>query len=213
MSRRVTSEARDRIISISSVVRRTGTRTRTGNRGFAGGSRTVLHTGTGATTGGSATDRSRRDASPSAIHGRLKVGGRVFKCSGGRLRHGTTNRGIFPRIFKASVCKHSVLIHIVCNTQISVSINMFTTLLMLVVNTLCNTVSNCYNNGISTIVRHVMRLVCTIPRVLIMLLVTATLGPVLARCVGSPNNNPLGSFTGMLNPGLVSVFVTFNLLC
>lgn len=140
-------------------------------------------------------------------HSGATTGVTPFRCSGLRRRCVShANRGLFPRVFKASGLDHSCFVHIVCNAEIDLSINIVTTVVMLVVKLICNSITKCFNKGISLVVVHVISVICSLPSVLVVVLLSIIfrrqLGPLVRKAV----------FRG-LKAGVVSVFVIFKLLC
>lgn len=58
----------------------------------------------------------------------------------------STNRGMFPRVYKASGLNESFTIHLVVNAEVDLAMNLIYTTLILVINSLFNTVTNFTNN-------------------------------------------------------------------
>lgn len=96
-------------------------------------------------------------------------------------------------------------------TRVSIIVGVCAALIVLIIGALYGSISGYCGGVVDTVMQRIVEIIYSIPEMLIILLLSATLKPALESFQNS-GNGPLQNLVTILGPNLISMFIAFGLL-
>ena len=155
-----------------------------------------------ANSGNSDVDSLRKEL---GIH--AKLGG----YSNAELQAKANGEDVFPHLFGTDKFGRDIMVRTMVGARVSMIVGICCALIVLVIGALYGSVSGYCGGKVDAVMQRIVEIIYTIPEVLIILLLSATLKPIFEEFQNS-GNGPLQNLVTILGPNLISIFIAFGLL-
>ena len=103
------------------------------------------------------------------------------------------------------------MVRVMVGTRISIIVGVCAAIIVLIIGALYGSISGYCGGVVDTVMQRIVEIIYSIPEMLIILLLSATLKPALEQFQNS-GDGPLQNLVTILGPNLISMFIAFGLL-
>lgn len=135
----------------------------------------------------------------------------MFGYSNKELQKKAEGEKVFPHVFGTDDQGRDIMVRVMVGTRVSIIVGVCAALLVLVIGALYGSVSGYCGGMVDTVMQRIVEIIYSIPEMLIILLLSATLKPALEQFQNS-GDGILQSLVTLLGPNLISMFIAFGLL-
>ena len=141
----------------------------------------------------------------------LGIQSKPFGYSMQELQRKAAGEDVFPHVFGTDEQGRDIMVRVMVGARVSIIVGVCAALLVLVIGALYGSISGYCGGMVDTVMQRIVELIYSIPEMLIILLLSATLKPALEQFQNS-GNGPLQNLVTILGPNLISIFIAFGLL-
>ena len=134
-----------------------------------------------------------------------------FGYSDKELERKAAGEKVFPHIFGTDDQGRDIMVRVMVGTRVSITVGICAALLVLVIGALYGSISGYCGGVVDTVMQRIVEIIYSIPEMLIILLLSATLKPALEQFQNS-GNGIFQKLVTTLGPNLISMFIAFGLL-
>ena len=134
-----------------------------------------------------------------------------FGYSDKELERKAAGEKVFPHIFGTDDQGRDIMVRVMVGTRVSITVGICAALLVLVIGALYGSISGYCGGVVDTVMQRIVEIIYSIPEMLIILLLSATLKPALEQFQNS-GNGIFQKLVKILGPNLISMFIAFGLL-
>ena len=134
-----------------------------------------------------------------------------FGYSDKELERKAAGEKVFPHIFGTDDQGRDIMVRVMVGTRVSITVGLCAALLVLVIGALYGSISGYCGGVVDTVMQRIVEIIYSIPEMLIILLLSATLKPALEQFQNS-GNGIFQKLVTILGPNLISMFIAFGLL-
>ena len=134
-----------------------------------------------------------------------------FVYSDKELERKAAGEKVFPHIFGTDDQGRDIMVRVMVGTRVSITVGICAALLVLVIGALYGSISGYCGGVVDTVMQRIVEIIYSIPEMLIILLLSATLKPALEQFQNS-GNGIFQKLVTILGPNLISMFIAFGLL-
>ena len=134
-----------------------------------------------------------------------------FGYSDKELERKAAGEKVFPHIFGTDDQGRDIMVRVMVGTRVSITVGICAALLVLVIGALYGSISGYCGGVVDTVMQRIVEIIYSIPEMLIILLLSATLKPALEQFQNS-GNGIFQKLVTILEPNLISMFIAFGLL-
>ena len=134
-----------------------------------------------------------------------------FGYSDKELERKAAGEKVFPHIFGTDDQGRDIMVRVMVGTRVSITVGICAALLVLVIGALYGSISGYCGCVVDTVMQRIVEIIYSIPEMLIILLLSATLKPALEQFQNS-GNGIFQKLVTILGPNLISMFIAFGLL-
>lgn len=151
------------------------------------------------------------------IRAQIKAGGaeemkpHLFGYTDEELQRKADGEFVFPHVFGCDMHGRDIMVRTMVGARVSMIVGICCALIVLVIGALYGSISGYCGGKVDAVMQRIVEIIYTIPEVLIILLLSATLKPILENFQNS-GSGPLQSLVTILGPNLISIFIAFGLL-
>ena len=135
----------------------------------------------------------------------------MFGYSNKELQKKAEGEKVFPHVFGTDDQGRDIMVRVMVGARVSIIVGVCAALLVLVIGALYGSVSGYCGGMVDTVMQRIVEIIYSIPEMLIILLLSATLKPALEQFQNS-GDGILQSLVTLLGPNLISMFIAFGLL-
>ena len=129
----------------------------------------------------------------------LGIQSKPFGYSMQELQRKAAGEDVFPHVFGTDEQGRDIMVRVMVGARVSIIVGVCAALLVLVI------------GALYTVMQRIVELIYSIPEMLIILLLSATLKPALEQFQNS-GNGPLQNLVTILGPNIIAMFIAFGLL-
>ena len=118
---------------------------------------------------------------------------------------------MFPHVFGTDTHGRDILARTMMGARVSMIVGICCALIVLVIGALYGSISGYCGGKVDAVMQRIVEIIYTIPEVLIILLLGATLKPILENFQNS-GDGFLQNMVTILGPNLIAIFIAFGLL-
>ena len=134
-----------------------------------------------------------------------------FGYSDKELERKAAGEKVFPHIFGTDDQGRDIMVRVMVGTRVSITVGICAALLVLVIGALYGSISGYCGGMVDTVMQRIVAIIYSIPEMLIILLLSATLKPALEQFQNS-GDGIFQRLVTILGPNLISMFIAFGLL-
>ena len=134
-----------------------------------------------------------------------------FGYSDKELERKAAGEKVFPHIFGTDDQGRDIMVRVMVGTRVSITVGICAALLVLAIGALYGSISGYCGGVVDTVMQRIVEIIYSIPEMLIILLLSATLKPALEQFQNS-GNGIFQKLVTILGPNLISMFIAFGLL-
>ena len=134
-----------------------------------------------------------------------------FGYSDKELERKAAGEKVVPHIFGTDDQGRDIMVRVMVGTRVSITVGICAALLVLVIGALYGSISGYCGGVVDTVMQRIVEIIYSIPEMLIILLLSATLKPALEQFQNS-GNGIFQKLVTILGPNLISMFIAFGLL-
>lgn len=145
-----------------------------------------------------------------AIRKELGIGTKLGGYSRAELERKAAGEKVFPHVFGTDGLGRDLMVRTMVGARVSMIVGVCAALLVLVIGALYGSISGYAGGVVDTVMQRIVELIYSVPEVLVILLLSATLKEGL-----SDYQNAGKTFSGLvtiLGPNLISMFIAFGML-
>ena len=135
----------------------------------------------------------------------------MFGYSNKELQKKAEGEKVFPHVFGTDDQGRDIMVRVMVGARVSIIVGVCAALLVLVIGALYGSISGYCGGMVDTVMQRIVEIIYSIPEMLIILLLSATLKPALEQFQNS-GDGILESLVTLLGPNLISMFIAFGLL-
>ncbi|MBM6926288.1 ABC transporter permease [Pseudoflavonifractor phocaeensis] len=141
----------------------------------------------------------------------LGIKAKPFGYSDDELQRMANGESVFPHIFGCDTHGRDILARTMIGARVSMIVGICCALIVLVIGAIYGSISGYCGGKVDSVMQRIVEVIYTIPEVLIILLLGATLKPVFEEFQNS-GDGPLQRLVTVLGPNLIAIFIAFGLL-
>ena len=141
----------------------------------------------------------------------LGIKNKPFGYSKQELERKANGEKVFPHVFGTDDQGRDIMVRVMVGARVSIIVGICAALLVLVIGALYGSVSGYCGGTVDAVMQRIVEIIYSIPEMLIILLLSATLKPALETFQNS-GKGFLQSMVTLLGPNLISMFIAFGLL-
>ena len=141
----------------------------------------------------------------------LGIKHKVFGYSTQELQKKADGEKVFPHVFGTDDQGRDIMVRVMVGTRISIIVGVCAAIIVLIIGALYGSVSGYCGGAVDTVMQRIVEIIYSIPEMLIILLLSATLKPALEQFQNS-GDGPMQNLVTILGPNLISMFIAFGLL-
>ncbi|MCQ5028433.1 ABC transporter permease [Flavonifractor sp. DFI.6.63] len=141
----------------------------------------------------------------------LGIQSKPFGYSMQELQRKAAGEDVFPHVFGTDEQGRDIMVRVMVGARVSIIVGVCAALLVLVIGALYGSISGYCGGMVDTVMQRIVELIYSIPEMLIILLLSATLKPALEQFQNS-GNGPLQNLVTILGPNIIAMFIAFGLL-
>ena len=135
----------------------------------------------------------------------------MFGYSNKELQKKAEGEKVFPHVFGTDDQGRDIMVRVMVGARVSIIVGVCAALLVLIIGALYGSISGYCGGAVDTVMQRIVEIIYSIPEMLIILLLSATLKPALEQFQNS-GDGILQSLVTLLGPNLISMFIAFGLL-
>ncbi len=141
----------------------------------------------------------------------LGIKRQLFGYSTQELQRIADGEDVFPHVFGTDEQGRDIMVRVMIGARVSIIVGICAALLVLVIGALYGSISGYCGGMVDTVMQRIVEMIYSIPEMLIILLLSATLKEGLAEFQNS-GDGPLQNLVTILGPNIISMFIAFGLL-
>lgn len=141
----------------------------------------------------------------------LGIKNKPFGYSKQELERKANGEKVFPHVFGTDDQGRDIMVRVMVGARVSIIVGICAALLVLVIGALYGSISGYCGGTVDAVMQRIVEIIYSIPEMLIILLLSATLKPTLETFQNS-GKGFLQSMVTLLGPNLISMFIAFGLL-
>ncbi|MGN0355420.1 MAG: ABC transporter permease [Muricoprocola sp.] len=141
----------------------------------------------------------------------LGIKKKLFGYSKQELERKANGEKVFPHVFGTDDQGRDIMVRVMVGARVSIIVGVCAALLVLVIGALYGSISGYCGGAVDAVMQRIVEVIYSIPEMLIILLLSATLKPALETFQNS-GKGFLQSMVTLLGPNLISMFIAFGLL-
>lgn len=138
----------------------------------------------------------------------LGISYKLFGYSKAELQRKAAGEKVFPHVFGTDDLGRDLLARTMMGARMSIIVGIFAALMVLIIGAIYGSVSGYCGGKVDTVMQRIVEMIYSIPEMLIILLISATLSPALAEFQNS-GDGVLQNLVTILGPNLISMFIAF----
>ena len=145
------------------------------------------------------------------LRAELGIKPKLFGYTNDELQRIANGESVFPHVFGCDMQGRDIMVRTMIGTRVSMIVGICCALIVLVIGAIYGSISGYCGGKVDAVMQRIVEVIYTIPEVLIILLLGATLKPILEDFQNSGD----GFFQNMvtiLGPNLIAIFIAFGLL-
>lgn len=157
-----------------------------------------------AKTSGASTDVSE-------LRKELGIKAKPFGYTNAELERKADGEFVFPHVFGCDTQGRDIMVRTMIGARVSMIVGICCAIIVLIIGAIYGSISGYFGGKVDAVMQRIVEVIYTIPEVLIILLLGATLKPILENFQNS-GDGPLQNLVTVLGPNLISIFIAFGLL-
>lgn len=151
------------------------------------------------------------------LRAQIKSGGgeelkpHLFGYTDEELQRKANGEFVFPHVFGCDMHGRDIMVRTMIGARVSMIVGICCALIVLVIGAIYGSISGYFGGKVDAIMQRIVEIIYSVPEVLIILLLGATLKPILEDFQNS-GDGPLQELVTVLGPNLISIFIAFGLL-
>lgn len=141
----------------------------------------------------------------------LGIKKKMFGYSEKELQRIAAGEKVFPHVFGTDDQGRDIMVRVMVGTRVSIIVGVCAAILVLIIGALYGSVSGYAGGTVDTVMQRIVEVIYSIPEMLIILLLSATLKPAL-ETFQNAGDGALNRLVTILGPNLISMFIAFGLL-
>ena len=141
----------------------------------------------------------------------LGIKTKPFGYSDDELQRMANGESVFPHVFGTDTHGRDILARTMMGARVSMIVGICCALIVLVIGALYGSISGYCGGKVDAVMQRIVEIIYTIPEVLVILLLGATLKPIFEEFQNS-GDGPLQRLVTVLGPNLISIFIAFGML-
>lgn len=141
----------------------------------------------------------------------LGIKRKAFGYSEQELQRIADGEKVFPHVFGTDDQGRDIMVRVMVGTRVSIIVGVCAAVLVLIIGAIYGSVSGYCGGVVDTVMQRIVEVIYSIPEMLIILLLSATLKPTLETFQNS-GDGVLQNLVTILGPNLISMFIAFGLL-
>ena len=136
---------------------------------------------------------------------------KLFGYSAEELERKANGEDVFPHVFGTDLHGRDIMVRTMMGTRMSIIVGIFAALLVLCIGAVYGSISGYCGGRVDAVMQRIVEMIYSIPEMLIILLISATLAPALSEFQNS-GDGLLQSLVTKLGPNLIAMFIAFGSL-
>lgn len=157
-----------------------------------------------AKTSGSSTDVNE-------LRKELGIKAKPFGYTNEELERMADGEFVFPHVFGCDTQGRDIMVRTMIGARVSMIVGICCAIIVLIIGALYGSISGYFGGKVDAVMQRIVEIIYTIPEVLIILLLGATLKPILENFQNS-GDGPLQNLVTVLGANLIAIFIAFGLL-
>lgn len=141
----------------------------------------------------------------------LGVKAKIFGYSNRELQKIAEGEKVFPHIFGTDDQGRDIMVRVMVGARVSIIVGICAAILVLIIGAVYGSISGYCGGMVDNVMQRIVEIIYSIPEMLIILLLSATLKPALEQFQNS-GDGVMQSLVTLLGPNLISMFIAFGLL-
>ena len=135
----------------------------------------------------------------------------IFGYSNKELERKAAGEKVFPHVFGTDDQGRDIMVRVMVGARVSIIVGICAAILVLIIGALYGSISGYCGGMVDNVMQRIVEIIYSIPEMLIILLLSATLKPALEQFQNS-GNGVFQKLVTLLGPNLISMFIAFGLL-
>ena len=145
------------------------------------------------------------------LRAELGIKPKLFGYTNDELQRMANGESVFPHVFGCDMQGRDIMVRTMIGTRVSMIVGICCALIVLVIGAIYGSISGYCGGKVDAVMQRIVEIIYTIPEVLIILLLGATLKPILENFQNS-GDGFLQNMVTILGPNLIAIFIAFGLL-
>ena len=145
------------------------------------------------------------------LRAELGIKPKLFGYTNDELQRIADGEFVFPHVFGCDMQGRDIMVRTMIGTRVSMIVGICCALIVLVIGAIYGSISGYCGGKVDAVMQRIVEIIYTIPEVLIILLLCATLKPILENFQNS-GDGFLQNMVTILGPNLIAIFIAFGLL-
>ena len=141
----------------------------------------------------------------------LGIKRKAFGYSEQELQRIADGEKVFPHVFGTDDQGRDIMVRVMVGARVSIIVGVCAAVLVLIIGAIYGSVSGYCGGVVDTVMQRIVEVIYSIPEMLIILLLSATLKPTLETFQNS-GDGVLQNLVTILGPNLISMFIAFGML-
>lgn len=141
----------------------------------------------------------------------LGIKSKAFGYSEAELQRMADGEKVFPHVFGTDDAGRDIMVRVMVGTRVSIIVGVCAAILVLIIGALYGSISGYCGGVVDTVMQRIVEIIYSIPEMLVILLLSATLKPALEAYQNS-GDGVMQNLVTVLGPNLISMFIAFGLL-
>lgn len=135
----------------------------------------------------------------------------IFGYSNKELERKAAGEKVFPHVFGTDDQGRDIMVRVMVGSRVSIIVGICAAILVLIIGALYGSISGYCGGMVDNVMQRIVEIIYSIPEMLIILLLSATLKPALEQFQNS-GDGVFQKLVTLLGPNLISMFIAFGLL-
>ena len=135
----------------------------------------------------------------------------MFGYSNKELERKAAGENVFPHVFGTDDQGRDIMVRVMVGARVSIIVGICAAILVLIIGALYGSISGYCGGMVDNVMQRIVEIIYSIPEMLIILLLSATLKPALEQFQNS-GDGVFQKLVTLLGPNLISMFIAFGLL-
>ena len=141
----------------------------------------------------------------------LGISYELFGYSADELERKAAGEDVFPHVFGTDLHGRDIMVRTMVGARMSIIVGIFAALLVLIIGAVYGSISGYCGGRVDAVMQRIVEMIYSIPEMLIILLISATLAPALSEFQNS-GDGLLQTLVTRLGPNLIAMFIAFACL-